>query len=172
MGYSGMSSSRRKYTKTGHRSWGARGQPVPGTHTGDIMSREARSRVMARIRGKNTKPEKALAALLTLQGLVFEQHARDLPGVPDFVFRSARLAVFVDGNFWHGWRFPLWEHKLSAHWREKISATRNRDQRNFRKLRRAGWKVMRIWEHQIERSPRHFVQLIITHLRSTRLARA
>ncbi len=165
-----MTPDRSKHRKAGHRSWGARGQPVPGSHSGDTMSRETRSRVMSRIRGKHTKPEKTLAALLAAQGLTFEQHARDLPGAPDFVFRNARLAVFVDGNFWHGWRFPLWEHKLAAHWKLKISATRRRDQRNFRKLRRNGWKVMRIWEHQVERSAEHFVRLIITHLRSIRSA--
>jgi len=79
-----------------------------------------------------------------------ERHAKDLPGCPDFVNRRRKLAVFIDGSFWHGWRFPLWKHKLSPKWQLKIDGNRKRDQRNFARLRRGGWRVLRIWEHQIE----------------------
>jgi DNA mismatch endonuclease (patch repair protein) len=89
---------------------------------------------------------------LRLLGFRFSRHPKDLPGRPDIVFRRLRLAVFVDGDFWHGWRFPLWEHKLSPKWRDKIAANRARDRRNFRRLRRDGWQVIRLWEHQIEQS--------------------
>jgi DNA mismatch endonuclease (patch repair protein) len=92
-----------------------------------------------------------MVGLLLDAGVAFEQHATDLPGRPDIVFREKRIAVFIDGSFWHGWRFPLWQGKLTPKWAEKIAANRSRDQRNFRSLRRLGWKVMRIWEHQIER---------------------
>jgi DNA mismatch endonuclease (patch repair protein) len=122
-------------------------------HRGDIMSVEKRSRVMARIKGKGTGPELRLAALLSEVGLAWESHARDLPGRPDFVFRDRRVAVFVDGDFWHGWRFPVWRDKLSEAWEAKIEATRLRDCRNFRRLRRSGWRVVRIWEHQLARDP-------------------
>lgn len=94
-----------------------------------------------------------MAIALSEIGLEFEQHCSDLTGKPDFVFRDVKVAVFVDGDFWHGFRFPLWEHKMTEKWREKISATRTRDRRNFAKLRRLGWKVVRIWEHQVERDP-------------------
>lgn len=114
------------------------------------MSPATRSRVMARIKGKNTSPERTICAGLRRHGIYIATHAKDLPGRPDVVFRRAKLVVFIDGDFWHGWRFPLWEHKLSRKWREKIAATRARDQRNFRKLRRLGWRVLRIWEHQID----------------------
>ncbi|MGE0535170.1 MAG: very short patch repair endonuclease [Pirellulales bacterium] len=138
--------------KAGHRSWVARSAPVPGGNQGDIMSAAKRSALMARIRGSNTRPERLLADALRTAGLSFEQHPRGLPGRPDFVFRERMIAVFVDGDFWHGWRFPLWRHKLTPKWREKIEGNRRRDQRNFRKLRRMNWKVIRIWEHQIEQS--------------------
>jgi len=105
---------------------------------------------MSRIRGKNTSPERILCQELRRRRVYFAAHPKDLPGRPDVVFRRIKLAVFIDGDFWHGWRFPLWEHKLSPKWREKIAATRERDQRNFRRLRRLGWTVIRIWEHQIE----------------------
>jgi len=117
------------------------------------MSPEKRSAVMAKIRGRDTGPERVVAGLLRDAGLTFESHARDLPGRPDFVFRYRRVAVFVDGDFWHGWRFPVWRDKLSEAWEAKIEATRLRDCRNFRRLRRSGWRVVRIWEHQLARDP-------------------
>ena len=114
------------------------------------MSASKRSALMARIRSTNTTPERLLCRALRERGVWFSRHARDLPGRPDIVFRRIRLAVFVDGDFWHGWRFPLWKHKLSSWWQQKIEKNRQRDQRNFRRLRRMGWTVIRIWEHQIE----------------------
>ncbi len=122
-------------------------------HRGDIMSPEKRSAVMARIRGRGTKPELLLGRLIRKAGRRYQQHQSDLPGRPDFVFRRARVAVFVDGSFWHGWRFPSWRLKLSEKWEAKIAANIRRDRRNRAKLRRLGWKVVRIWEHQLEADP-------------------
>lgn len=116
------------------------------------MSAETRSRVMSRIRGKNTGPERVLAAALAVEGFTWESHVRDLPGSPDFVFRRQRVVVFVDGDFWHGWRFPCWRDKLSERWEAKIAANMLRDRSAHRRLRARGWKVLRIWEHQIDQS--------------------
>ena len=149
----------------------AQGKPLRSggmrRHRGDIMSVDTRSRVMARIKGKGTGPELHLAALLSQAGLAWESHARDLPGRPDFVFRDHRVAVFVDGDFWHGWRFPLWRDKLSETWEAKIEATRLRDSRNFRRLRRSGWRVVRVWEHQLARDPEGSVARIKKALDAT-----
>lgn len=150
----------RKRPKAGHRSWAARNGRAAGGHQGDIMSPETRSQVMARIKGKNTGPERIVVAALTGIGLTFDQHVADLPGRPDVVFRDAKLAVFIDGDFWHGFRFPLWAHKLAEKWQEKIAATRRRDNRNFRTLRRLGWSVLRIWEHQVEADPKRCITRI------------
>lgn len=139
----------------------------PRRHKGDIMSPEKRSAVMSRIRGKDTGPEKAMAAAFASHGLVWESHVKDLPGRPDFVFRVARVAVFVDGDFWHGWRFPQWRDKLSEKWEAKIEATRRRDARNHRRLRRMGWKVVRIWEHQIKRSPDECLAKVVSIFRNS-----
>jgi len=128
-------------------------QRKPRAHRGDFMSPETRSRVMSRIRGKDTGPERMVASAMRELGWQWEEHCTDLPGRPDFVFRDERVAVFVDGDFWHGWRFPQWRHKLSEKWEAKIEANRRRDERNHRKLRRQGWRVIRIWEHQIESDP-------------------
>ena len=136
----------------------------PRRHKGDIMSPEKRSAVMSRIRGKDTGPERVMAAHFSQRGLTWEGHVKELPGRPDFVFRDARLAVFVDGDFWHGWRFPQWRHKLSEKWEAKIEETRRRDARNHRRLRRMGWKVVRIWEHQIKKSREECVARVITFI--------
>ena len=130
-------------------------------HRGDIMSPEKRSALMARIRGKGTKPELAVAELLRQKELFPELHASDLPGCPDFVFRNCRVAVFVDGDFWHGWHFSQWRLKLSERWERKIANNMRRDERNFRALRRAGWKVVRLWEHRVEKDPEQCLKRIL-----------
>jgi DNA mismatch endonuclease (patch repair protein) len=145
-----MPQARRK--KAGHRSWLPKSQAAKGGHRGDIMSDAKRSALMARIHSKHTKPEQMIENALADQGLRFETHPTDLPGRPDIVFRREKVAVFVDGDFWHGWRFPLWQKKLSPKWQKKIAGNRARDGRTFRKLRRLGWKVVRVWEHQVEQN--------------------
>lgn len=150
-----------KTRKAGHRRWAARNAPVAGEHSGDIMSTEKRSALMSRIKSKDTSPERIIFSGLRRAGVYFAKHVDNLSGRPDVVFRRARLAIFIDGDFWHGWRFPLWKHKLSEKWQAKIEATRKRDQRNFRRLRSEGWKVIRIWEHQIETSPEKCLQRIL-----------
>jgi DNA mismatch endonuclease (patch repair protein) len=62
-----------------------------------------------------------------------------------------KVVLFVDGDFWHGFRFPAWKRRVSKFWQCKIAGNRARDQRNFRKLRRMGWRVMRVWKHQVKR---------------------
>ncbi|WP_369044245.1 very short patch repair endonuclease [Rubrivivax gelatinosus] len=136
------------------------------------MSAEKRSQLMGRIRSKDTGPERIVAAMLRVHRFKFEQHARDLPGRPDFVFRSRHLVILVDGDFWHGWRFPAWQHKLAPFWREKIAANRARDLRNIRRLRRSGWIVVRVWEHQLRRSVPAVRERLLDALRASAPGRA
>src|SRR4051812_25601625 len=116
----------------------------------DNLTPEQRSYTMSRIRSTNTKPELLVRKLVHARGLRFRIHERSLPGRPDLVFHKAQVAVFVDGDFWHGWRFPQWRDKLQPYWRDKIEGNRKRDQRNFQRLRRMGWLVLRLWEHEVE----------------------
>lgn len=143
---------------------------VTRLHRGDIMSPEKRSALMARIRGRDTGPERVVAAALRARAMKFESHARDLPGRPDFVFRRAKIAVFVDGQFWHGWAFPRWRNKLAARWEEKIETNIRRDRRNHRRLRRMGWRVVRLWEHQIEKDVDACVSRISALLKTPHIA--
>lgn len=115
----------------------------------DHLTKEQRSRAMKRVKLKNGSLERVVQDALRVRGLRFECHDESLPGSPDIVFPEAQVAVFVDGDFWHGWRLPAWEHKLSQFWRDKLRANRARDQRNFRRLRSMGWRVVRIWEHEL-----------------------
>lgn len=117
----------------------------------DNLSSRDRSYCMSRVKGRDTGLETILRSTLHRQGLRFRKHVASLPGKPDLVVARARLAVFIDGDFWHGYRFPAWEHKLPEFWRKKIGLNRARDRRNFRTLRRRGWQVIRIWEHDIAR---------------------
>jgi DNA mismatch endonuclease (patch repair protein) len=116
----------------------------------DRLTPAQRSRVMAAIHGKDTGIERLVRSELHRRGLRFRKHVKGIRGRPDIVFRGKRLVVFVDGDFWHGYRFPQWRHKLTPTWQVKIQANRERDARNFRHLRRQGWRVIRLWEHEIK----------------------
>jgi DNA mismatch endonuclease, patch repair protein len=115
----------------------------------DHLTPAQRSRAMKRVKLTNGSLEKLVQGELRVRGLTFRCNVRTLPGRPDIVFTNKKVAVFVDGDFWHGWRLPTWEHKLSPFWRDKLRTNRARDRRNFRRLRSHGWKVIRLWQHQI-----------------------
>jgi DNA mismatch endonuclease, patch repair protein len=115
---------------------------------------------MSSVRTKDTSSEKLVRSELHKQGYRFRKHVKGVPGTPDVVFMKKRIAVFIDGDFWHGYRLSAWEHNLQPFWSTKIRANRRRDLRNFRKLRRAGWCVIRIWEHEIENDIRQCVDKI------------
>ena len=106
---------------------------------------------MSRIKGKDTELEKRVRSEIHRRGLRYRTHVKRLPGTPDVVFAAAKVAVFIDGDFWHGYRFPSWEYKVSEFWRKKITKNRERDRKNHQLLRSKGWKVVRIWQHQIDR---------------------
>lgn len=103
-------------------------------------------------KGRDTKPELRLRSLLHAQGLRFRVHQRLLPGsrrTADLVFKGPRVAVFVDGCFWHG--CPA-HHRPSttnsAFWRDKVEGNQARDRDTDRMLTEAGWRVVRVWEHE------------------------
>ncbi|MDC0682623.1 very short patch repair endonuclease [Sorangium atrum] len=117
----------------------------------DNMTPEQRRRTMSRIRKTDTKPELIIRRLSFARGLRYRKYVRHLPGKPDLVFAKARVVVFVDGDFWHGWRFDEWEAKLtSPYWKEKIRRNRARDREHDATLEANGWTVLRIWEHEVE----------------------
>jgi DNA mismatch endonuclease (patch repair protein) len=118
----------------------------------DNLTREQRSYCMSQVRNKRTGLEQIVAKALRREGLKFERNHRDLPGSPDFVIARLRTAVFVDGDFWHGYRFPRWADSLKPFWKEKIQRNRTRDRRAHAALRRRGWRVVRLWQHELKDS--------------------
>jgi len=108
-----------------------------------------RSWNMSRIRGMDTRCERAVRRIAYSRGLRYRTHVMSLPGRPDMVFTREKVVVFIDGDFWHGWRFPQWDARLSAYWRAKIERNRRRDRLNFSRLRRGGWNIVRLWEHDV-----------------------
>lgn len=116
----------------------------------DNMTAVQRSMTMSRIRSCDTQPELIVRRLLHARGLRYRTHVRGLPGRPDLAFSGPKVVVFIDGDFWHGWNFSQWKDKLAPYWQAKIEGNRRRDARNFRELRRQGWTVLRLWEHEID----------------------
>lgn len=123
---------------------------------------------MSRIRKTDTKPELTIRRLSFARGLRYRKYVSSLPGKPDLVFSGPKVAVFVDGDFWHGWRFEEWEHKLSSpYWKKKIRRNRTRDRENHRRLEEEGWTLVRIWEHEVEEDADACVDRIERAVRGT-----
>lgn len=122
----------------------------------DVHDSATRSFNMSRIRATNTKPELILRKLLWLVGLRGYRLHSKLPGRPDITFSRKRVAVFVDGCFWHSCphcsdgRAPK---SNTSYWSEKRRLNRERDERNSAKLATEGWTVIRVWEHEVNRDP-------------------
>ena len=114
----------------------------------DVVTPEVRSRMMAGIRGRNTKPEIVVRSLLHKRGLRFRLHARDLPGKPDIVLPKYRAVVFVHGCFWHGHDCRLFKLPTTRpeFWGAKIDRNRTNDAKAVETLRSIGWRVAVIWE--------------------------
>lgn len=116
---------------------------------------------MSRIRGKDTKPERIVRRLLTEMGYRYRLNVKTLPGRPDIVLRKYNAIIFVHGCFWHlcphcgEGRIPATRRD---YWEEKLLNNKQRDQRNTRRLLRQGWKVLWLWECDIEKKPEKIIQ--------------
>jgi len=115
----------------------------------DRISKEKRSEIMSKIRGKNTGPERLVFKYLRDRKIYFQRHYKRAPGCPDIAIPSKKLAIFIDGGFWHGYRFAARKDKLPDFWRNKIENNIRRDKRNRRRLKLDGWKILRVWDHQL-----------------------
>lgn len=115
----------------------------------DVMTPSERSRCMAAIKGRNTRPEMMVRKFLFARGLRYRVNSRKLPGSPDIVFRKYKTVVFVDGCFWHGHqncRLSRLPKSNVDFWRHKINLNIARDYRTDVELRLLGWRVIRVWE--------------------------
>jgi len=119
----------------------------------DVYDTAKRSAVMARVKSRDTGPERTLRRLLTGLGARYRLHRRDLPGSPDVVMPGRRLAIFVHGCFWHGHDCPRGARVPKAnrdYWLAKVARNRARDQRNRDDLDAAGWRVETVWECEMK----------------------
>ncbi len=118
----------------------------------DVLTKEQRSYCMSRIRGKHTKPETALRKFLRCGGIQFHVYAK-LPGKPDIVFSREKLAVFIDGCFWHKCQKCFVKPATRTRfWMRKIEGNVKRDREVNLILAKQGWKVLRFWEHDIRKN--------------------
>lgn len=140
----------------------------------DTVDRATRSRIMASVRAKNTNIEVLVFRELRRRGVKFRKHYRRLRGTPDVAFPQSKVAVFIDGDFWHGYRYPAWRKKITAgYWRLKIESNRARDRKTFAQLRRKGWKVIRVWGHQIKEDlPGVVTRIVTTAKNAERISRS
>ena len=124
--------------------------------------------MMARIRGKDTKPELIVRSLLHRAGVRFSLRRKDLPGKPDIVLPKHAAVVFVHGCFWHrhkGCKVATMPKTRADFWQAKFAANVARDKRNQHDLKKAGWKVIVLWECQVMCDPFAAVEKVLKSIR-------
>lgn len=127
----------------------------------------ARSKMMANIGGKNTKPELQLRKALWAAGVRFRVNVKTLIGKPDIASKKWKFAVFVDGGFWHGYQWETRKPKLKENrefWIPKIERNMQRDQEVNQALEAQGYKVFRFWDHEVKTNLGHCLNQLFTYL--------
>ena len=119
----------------------------------DVVDKATRSRMMAAIKGKNTKPEIVVRKALHAAGFRFRLHVKDLPGKPDIVLPKYKTVIFVHGCFWHGHECKdfRWPKNRKTWWRKKIIGNRDRDAVHGIALKTLGWRVAVVWACQLHK---------------------
>jgi|SRR5579862_1645731 len=118
----------------------------------DTVSKKARSVIMSRIRGKNSKLEIAVYDALRRKEFQYKRHVKRLPGTPDIAFLKNRVVVFIDSCFWHMCRYHGTMPKTNRlFWRNKLRDNKSRDITIDRAYRKMGWRSIHIWEHQVKK---------------------
>jgi DNA mismatch endonuclease (patch repair protein) len=129
----------------------------------DFITTEERSNLMKKIRSKDTKAEVTLAKELWKRGIRYRKNYGLLPGKPDIAITKYRIAVFVDGEFWHGYNWETKKKRIKAnrdYWIKKIERNMERDQETNTKLEKSGWVVLRFWETEVKKDLEGCVQVV------------
>jgi DNA mismatch endonuclease (patch repair protein) len=119
----------------------------------DVHDKETRSKNMAAIKGKNTKPEMVVRKFLHAQGFRYRLHVKDLPGKPDIVLPKYKTVIFVHGCFWHGHegcKYYVVPKTKTDWWLNKINGNIENDKKAFEALNKQGWKIIEIWECELK----------------------
>ncbi len=121
---------------------------------------------MSKIRSKNTKSEVLVFRELRKRGIYFQKHYKRAAGNPDIALPRKKKAVFIDGDFWHGYQFSKLKKRLpKKYWLAKIERNIKRDRKNRAQLRKEGWEVLRVWEHEVHKNFRKAIDKIIDFLK-------
>lgn len=138
-----------------------------------LPTTDQRRQMMSRIKGRDTGPELSLRRNVWALGLRYRLQYRIGRTRPDMVFIGARVAVFVDGCFWHGCPLHSTAPKNNREfWEQKLKRNRDRDAENTQWLEKNGWRVLRLWEHEIETSPADCARRIAAMLGKTEKSKA
>lgn len=130
----------------------------------DIWNKKKRSAVMAKIKGKDTKPEWIVRRYLFSRGYRYRKNVKGLPGTPDIVLRKYGIVIFIHGCFWHGHEVDGTMPKTNREfWKNKIERNKLRDERNKEELRKMGWSVIIVWECQLKPAVRQQTLLEIEY---------
>jgi DNA mismatch endonuclease (patch repair protein) len=138
----------------------------------DVHDQVTRSRNMAAIRGRDTKPEVRIRKALHALGFRYRTHAKELPGRPDLVLPKYKAVVFINGCFWHRHDCHMFKWPLTRpdFWQQKIGKNAENDIRNLALLKEAGWRVATVWECAVKGKARlgddRSVQLLVDWIRS------
>lgn len=149
------------------------GLNVAPSFSGLSAASRASSYAKKMTRSSDTAHEHLLRVTLWKRGLRYRKNVRTLPGKPDIVFPRERVAVFCDGDFWHGRHWRRLSSKLQtgtnpSYWTHKIKANRSRDRRVVRLLKSDGWTVIRIWETDIRQDPERAACIVESHVQRSR----
>lgn len=134
----------------------------------DIWTKEKRSKVMSNIRSMDTSPEIRVRKMLFAQGYRYRLHVKNLPGKPDIVLPKYNTVIFVHGCFWHlhaGCRDGTIPKTRTGYWKEKLLGNKERDKRHMIELRKKSWRVLRLWECEIEKKPEEVLERLDKFLR-------
>lgn len=133
----------------------------------DHVSPAGRSKIMSKVRSKDTKPEMLVRRRLHSLGFRYRLHRKELPGSPDLVFPSLKKVLFVHGCYWHGHdcRWGKLPKSNTSFWEEKIAANVGRDERNIRDLKRLGWETFTVWQCEL-RDEETAIAGVVEYLRS------
>lgn len=127
----------------------------------DVFTKEKRSWVMSRIRSKDTKIEKMFEQKLSELGINFKKHY-NIFGRPDFAIENKKIAIFLDGEFWHGHKIKREKFlKMSKYWQNKILYNKKRMRDVNKKLRSEGWIVIRFWEKDVQKNLNKCINTIL-----------
>lgn len=133
-----------------------------------VITKKQRSSNMSHIRSKDTKPEIRLRKALWKQGIRYRKNFSVLPGKPDIAITKCKLAVFVDGEFWHGYDWANNKNNIHTHreyWIPKIEKNMERDKRVDKELKKMGWKVIRFWSKEVLKNTEYCTEMILFYMR-------